>query len=344
MTENLTMPASEAIGKGLTVYQIVVALGAGLALLAGVWILLFPISSQNIGSLGSGNVSLIKFGSIAVGLTSAAIGTVFFFFLRSLKVWFAGVASWTYGDDINSVTLDDVSSSIRRWLSVGQWLPTLYIGVIVICLLLGTSQPVAFGIALGILSVGLFLVPAFGMIAFLSLLAAFVMTFNGGTSGTLVASSLIAGTPLSESFRNALWTPTLIFAAFNFALVLANWIGLERVKTWVRGVTGQFARRAKGRVGLLELSKKLALWFTAAQVLQGALALLLTYVLVFKGSLGSIISIFTVNFFAGLYFAFVALGPLTLYVTTFLLLQWTRPFMDGVSYYIDTFLGGQQSA
>ena len=39
------MPASEAIGKGLTVYQIVVALGAGLALLAGVWILLFPISS-----------------------------------------------------------------------------------------------------------------------------------------------------------------------------------------------------------------------------------------------------------------------------------------------------------
>jgi len=339
MTENLTMPASEAIGKGLTVYQIVVALGAGLALLAGVWILLFPISSQNIGGLGSGNVSLIKFGSIAVGLTSAAMGTVFFFFLRSLKVWFAGVAAWTYGDDINSVTLDDVSSSIRRWLSVGQWLPAAYVGLIVVLLALGPAQPVAFGVAFGVLLMGLLLFPAFGMVAFLSFVLAFLTPLTSLAQGAVSAIN-----PLTDSLKGALFTSTLLFAAFNLPLVAANWIGLERVKTWVRGVTGQFARRAKGRVGLLELSRKLALWFTAAQVLQGALALLLIYSLVIRGSLGSILYLFTLNFFAGLYALFILVGPPVLYVTTFLLLQWTRPFMNGVSYYIDTFLGGQQSA
>jgi len=339
MTENLTMPASEAIGKGLSVYQIVVALGAGLALLAGVWILLFPISSQNIGSLGSGNVSLVKFGSIAVGLLSAGIGTVFFLFLKSLKSWFGGVAAWTYGDNINSVTLDDISSSIRRWLSVGQWLPALYIGVIVICLLLGPAVPAAFGVALGVLSVGVFLFPAFGMVAFLTFLLAFLGPISNFSQGTV--SPIY---PLSDSLKSALLISTLLFAAFNLPLVAANWIGLERVKTWVRGVTGQFARRAKGRVGLLELSKKLALWFTAAQILQGALSLLLIYSLIVRGALGGVITVLSLNFFAGLYFAFIALGPLALYVTTFLLLQWTRPFMDGVSYYIDTFLGGQQSA
>jgi len=340
MTENLTMPASEAIGKGLTVYQIVVALGAALALLAGVWILLFPISSQNIGILGSGNVSLIKFVSIVSGLLSAGIGTLFFLFLGSLKKWFAGVAGWTYGDDINSVTLDDVSSSIRRWLSAGQGFPVAYIAVIVLCLLLGPAQPVAFGVAFGVLTVGVFLFPAFGMVAFLTFVLAFYAPLTSLAQGALTSSV----SSLTDSLKSALLSSTLLFAAFNVPLVVANWVGLERVKSWVRGVTGQFARRARGPLGLLELSRKLAVWFTAAQVLQGALALLLIYSLIVRGSLVGIVYLFSFNFFAGLYALFILVGPPVLYVTTFLLLQWTRPFMNGVSYYIDTFLGGQQSA
>lgn len=284
-------------------------------------------------------MSFIKFGSIAVGLLSAGIGTVFFLFLRSLKSWFGGVAGWTYGDNINSVTLDDISSSIRRWLSVGQWLPALYIGVIVICLILGISQAVALATAFGILTVGLFIFPAFGMVAFLSL----IFTLASALSD-LALSGFNASAPLATSVKNTLWTPILPFAVFNIALVVANWIGLEQVKSWAEKVTRQFARRTKGRMGLLELSQKLAIWFTAAQVLQGALALLLIYLLIIKGMVGIVLAVLNANFFAGLYFAFIAIGPPVLYVTTFLLLQWTRPFMNGVSYHIDTFLGSQQSA
>ena len=342
MNENLTMPASEAIGKGLTAYQVVVALGAGLALLAGMWIMLFPLSGELIGSLGSGTVSLIKFGSAVTGLLSAAVGTVFFFFLKSLREWLTGVAQWTYGDNINSIQLDDTSSSIGRWLSAGQWLPTVFIGSIFVLLLFSPVQPIALVVAFTILSAGVFLFPAFGMVAFLTFLLASVFSFS---SNTLI---LLEGVQnfgvLSNEVKQSLLQVSLIFAGLNIPLVVANWWGLQRVKSWVLGVTKQFTRRARGRWSLLELSKKLSVWFTAAQVLQGALALLLIYSLIVRGAIGSVLLLLTFNPMAGLYVAFIAVSPLVLYITTFLLLQWTRPFMQGVSYYIDTFLNKQQSA
>jgi hypothetical protein len=291
--ENQTMAASESIRKGLTVYQILAGIGGAAILLYGIVAMVLPVSSETLATMGTGGVSTFKLISILTGLVGAAVAVGFIFLVRGTGHWLEKVSMWTWGENVNTVELDDIHASMQRWFRAGQWVPV-------------------------ILSV----------IAFVGIAAAVVIPKILAARGTIEV--LDASEPLGSNLLLSVIGNLLLFLVLPAVL---NWIALHHVRLWFERVNRPLTRKPERRyaVSLTQLSSTVKLWFTAAQIWLALQVALLVIAWLLSGIVRFLILSLFINPLALV--LVVLLGGVTLgfYLLPLLILEWSKVYMRGVT-------------
>lgn len=291
------MAASESIHKGLTVYQILAGIGGAALLLYGIIAMVSPISSATITTMGTGGVSTFKLISILTGLAGAALAVGFILLVRGTGHWLERVSLWTWGENVNTVELDDIHASMQRWLRAGQWVPFI---------------PV--------------------VIAFLGITALLIIPkifAARATPGFLNSTEQFTSGALLGIIGNL-----LLFLVLPAVL---NWIALHNVRLWFERVNRPLTRKPERRyaVSLTQLSSTVRAWFIAAQVWLGLQIAFFVIAWLMNGILRFLILSLFINPLALILVVLVGGVTLGFYLLPLLLLEWSKVYMLGVTHALE---------
>ena len=229
---NPVVSATNNLRVGLTVLQVLTGVNAVLGLLS----LVSQAQSsprlfgpQNSSSVGSTVVVALS------GLLIVALSVVSVFVIGWIKDWQARVSGWSQGQSLDKARLEQLSSTLSKWIVWSQLGPVIAIGLI---LLLFTVGGAIVGAILGGVS------------------------NTNGSSGGL--NSLTGAGILGVVAALALLVGAL-------PVIILNWLVLKNIKIWLLAVTDRALERS-GYTNLIGQSNTVSSWLVFSQVMVCVLA------------------------------------------------------------------------
>jgi len=229
---NPVVSATNNLKIGLTVLQVLTGVNAVLGLLSLVGQaqnnprLFGPQDSSSAGS----TVVIALSGLLIVVLSGVSV-----FVIGWIKEWQARVSGWSQGQSLDEARLEQLSSTLSKWIVWSQWGPIIAVGLV-----------------LALFTVG----------------GAIVGAILGGISNTNGSSGGFNSLAGAGVFGGILAFVVLLIAAPVIAL---NWLVLKSIKTWLLEVSGRAAGHS-GNTNLLTLSNSVSSWLVFSQVMVCILA------------------------------------------------------------------------
>ena len=237
---NPVVSATNNLRIGLTVLQVLSGINAGSSLLG------LGQVTQIISSSPSSQVA--KLLLVLLGVLIVALGVVSVFVIGWIKDWQARVSEWSQGQNLDKGRLEQLTSTLSRWLVWSQWGPIIVIGLFVLFLTVG-------GAVLGALWGGI--------------------SSTGGSKGLNSLSD-------AGIFGGIVAFGALLLAA---PIIILNWQILKNIKIWLLAVTDR-ALGHSGYTNLIGQSNTVSSWLVFSQVMVCILAVF-TVLSLLRGSTGA---------------------------------------------------------